>query len=205
MEKPTLNYPILVLASRNQHKLIELQKLVGIPQDSLRLATDYPGAPDVEEDGDTFEANALIKARALRDFTGEWAVGDDSGLEVDSLDGEPGIYSARYAGEHGNDEANNRLLLQKMAPLSTPRTAHFTCAIALVSPDGREFVATGHCPGTILHQGRGNNGFGYDPLFLPDGYDKTFAELASDVKCSFSHRAVAAAKMRETMRQIFKQ
>ena len=205
MEKLTLNYPALVLASRNQHKLIELQQLFGIPQESLRLATDYPGAPDVEENGDTFEANALIKARALRDFTGEWAVGDDSGLEVDSLDGAPGIYSARYAGEHGNDEANNRLLLQKLAPLATPRTAQFTCAIALVSPDGHEFVAMGHCPGTILHQGRGNNGFGYDPLFLPDGYDKTFAELPSDVKCSFSHRAVAAAKMREIMKNIFKQ
>ena len=205
MEKLTLNYPALVLASRNQHKLIELQKLFNIPLDSLRLATDYPGAPDVEENGDTFEENALIKARALRDFTGEWAVGDDSGLEVDSLGGEPGIYSARYAGQHGNDEANNQRFLQKMAPLSAPRTAHFTCAIALASPDGREFVATGHCPGTILHQGRGNNGFGYDPLFLPDGYDKTFAELQSDVKCSFSHRAVAAGKMCEMMKTIFKQ
>ncbi len=203
MEKYALNYPPLVLASRNQHKLIELQKLFGIPQDSLRLATDYPGSPDVEENGTTFEENALIKARALRDFTGEWAVGDDSGLEVDSLGGEPGIYSARYAGQHGDDKANNLLLLQKMAPLSTPRTAHFTCAIALVSPDGREFVTMGHCPGTILHQGRGNNGFGYDPLFLPDGYNRTFAELPSDVKCSFSHRAIAAAKMCETMKNIF--
>ncbi len=203
MEPYTLNYPTLVLASRNQHKLIELQKLFGISQDSLRLATDYPGSPDVEENGTTFEENALIKARALSDFTGEWAVGDDSGLEVDSLDGKPGIYSARYAGEHGNDEANNRLLLQKMASLSTPRTARFTCAIALVSPDGREFIATGHCLGTILHQGRGNNGFGYDPLFLPDGYNRTFAELPSDVKCSFSHRAVAAARMREIMQAVF--
>ncbi len=204
MENHVLNYPLVVLASRNLHKLAELRKLFGIPQDKIRLASDYPGAPDVEENGATFEENALIKARALRDCTGEWAVADDSGLEVDSLDGEPGIFSARYAGTHGDDAANNRLLIEKMAPLSTPRTAHFTCAIALVSPDGHESVVTGHCPGVILHKGRGENGFGYDPLFLPDGYNKTFAELPSDVKCSFSHRAVAAAKMREIMQTVFK-
>ena len=199
-----MNYPTLVLATKNKHKLTELRKIFGIPEDHIRLATDYPGAPDVEETGVTFEENALIKARALRDFTGEWAIADDSGLEVDSLDGEPGIFSARYAGTHGDDAANNNLLIEKMAPLSAPRTAHFTCAIALVSPDGHEFVATGYCPGVILHKGRGNNGFGYDPLFLPEGYEKTFAELPSDVKCSFSHRAVAAAKMREIMQTVFK-
>ena len=198
-----LKYPRIVLASRNGHKLAELRKLFDMPQELLRSVADYPGAPDPDENGQTFEENALIKARAIRDFTGEWAMADDSGLEVDALGGEPGVYSARYAGIHGDDAANNRLLLEKMATLKAPRSAHFTCAIALVSPDGREYNATGICPGTILHEGRGHNGFGYDPLFLPDGYDKTFAELPSDVKCKFSHRAVAAADMRRMMAGIF--
>lgn len=200
----TVKYPLIVIASRNSHKLAELRAIFGIPQELLRSVAEYPGAPDPDENGLTFEANALIKARAIRDFTGEWALADDSGLEVDSLNGEPGVYSARYAGNHGDDGANNRLLLEKMAPLKSPRSAHFSCAIALVSPDGREYIATGICPGMILHEGRGRNGFGYDPLFLPDGHDKTFAELPSEVKCAFSHRAVAAAEMRRMMADIFK-
>ena len=203
MDTP-LKFPLIVLATQNAHKLVELRKLFGIPQNLLRAASDYSGAPDVEENGATFEENALIKARAIRDFTGEWAVADDSGLEVDSLQGEPGIFSARYAGVHGKDADNNRKLLEKMDSLSAPRTAHFTCAMALVSPAGQEYTVTGLCPGVILREGRGQNGFGYDPLFLPDGYAQTFAELPTEVKCLFSHRAVAAAKMRCIMEYIFK-
>lgn len=199
----TPNFPTIIFASKNRCKLVELRTLCGIPESCIRLATEYSDAPDVEENGATFEANALIKARALRDFTGEWALADDSGLEVDALNGEPGIFSARYAGEHGNDAANNQYLLEKLAALDAPRTAHFTCAIALVSPDGQEYVTIGHCPGTILHEGRGSNGFGYDPLFLPNGYEKTFAELSSDVKCNISHRAKAAAEMKIIMNQLF--
>lgn len=199
-----MNCPLIVVATRNPHKLAELRKLFGIPSLALRPVTDYPDAPDVDENGETFVANALIKARAVRDFTRAWALADDSGLEVDALGGAPGVHSARFAGVHGDDAANNRLLLDKLANVPDPqRTAHFTCAIALAAPDGREFTATGLCPGRILHEPRGSNGFGYDPLFLPDGHDQTFAELASDVKCGFSHRAVAAAAMRETLQALF--
>ena len=188
----------LILASRNAHNLAELRVLCGLPQGFLVPATEVPGAPDPDENGSTFVENALIKARALRDVSGEWALADDSGLSVDALGGAPGVLSARYAGVHGRDADNNALLLANLAALGpkAPRTCHFSCALALVSPDGREFVAIGQCPGTLLHEGRGTDGFGYDPLFLPDGWDRTFAELPRETKCTFSHRAVAAARMR---------
>ena len=117
----------------------------------------------------------------------------------------PGVHSARYAGVHGEDGANNALLLRNLDALGpkAPRTCHFSCALALVAPDGREFVALGQCPGTLLREGRGTNGFGYDPLFLPDGRDKTFAELPREVKCTFSHRARAAERMRPLLRSLF--
>ena len=197
----------LVLASRNPNKLVELRALCGLPADFLVSAAECPGAPDPEEDGATFVENALIKARALRDFSGEWALADDSGLEVDALGGAPGVHSARYAGVHGEDGANNALLLRNLAALGprASRACHFSCALALVSPDGREFVALGQCPGTLLREGRGTNGFGYDPLFLPDGWDRTFAELPREVKCTFSHRARAADRMRPLLRSLFPQ
>ena len=164
----------LVLASRNPNKLVELRALCGLPADFLVSAAECPGAPDPDEDADTFVGNALIKARALRDFSGE-------------------------------DGANNALLLRNLDALGpkAPRTCHFSCALALVAPDGREFVALGQCPGTLLREGRGTNGFGYDPLFLPDGRDKTFAELPREVKCTFSHRARAAERMRPLLRSLF--
>lgn len=194
----------LVLASRNQHKLVELRALCGLPESFLVAATECPGAPDPEEDADTFVGNALIKARALRDFSGEWALADDSGLEVDALGGAPGVHSARYAGTHGEDGANNALLLRNLDALGpkAPRTCHFSCALALVSPDGREFVALGQCPGTLLREGRGTNGFGYDPLFLPDGLTKTFAEVNEAEKNLVSHRARACEKMLEIMKEL---
>ncbi len=197
--------PVIVLASRNPNKLRELRVLCGLPPELLVAATECPGAPDPDENGDTFEANALIKARALRDFTGRWALADDSGLEVDALGGAPGVHSARYAGTHGDDAANNELLLRNLDALGpgAARACHFTCALALVSPDGREFVVRGECPGSLLHVGRGTNGFGYDPLFLPDGFDKTFAELPQETKCEFSHRAKASEKMRPIIRGLF--
>ena len=195
----------LILASHNEHKLRELRVLCGLPEGMLLPASAVPGAPDPEEDADTFVGNALIKARALRDASGEWALADDSGLEVDALGGAPGVHSARYAGVHGEDGANNALLLRNLDALGpkAPRTCHFSCALALVSPDGREFVALGQCPGTLLREGRGTNGFGYDPLFLPDGWDRTFAELPREVKCTFSHRARAADRMRPLLRALF--
>lgn len=195
----------LVLASRNPNKLVELRALCGLEDAFLVSAAECPGAPDPEEDGATFVENALIKARALRDFSGEWALADDSGLEVDALGGAPGVHSARYAGVHGRDGDNNALLLRNLDALGpgASRACHFSCALALVAPDGREFVALGQCPGTLLREGRGNNGFGYDPLFLPDGWDRTFAELPREAKCSFSHRARAADRMRPILRTLF--
>ncbi len=200
----SFNFPLIVLASKNEHKLVELRKMLNIPDELFRNMTRYPGAPEPEENGSTFEENALIKARAARDFTGEWALADDSGLEVDLLNGEPGVQSARYAGIHGDDDANNAVLLEKLAAIPDgQRTAHFSCAIALVSPNGEEYVANGKCYGRILHVGRGNNGFGYDPLFLPDGFNKTFAELSTEIKCKFSHRSAAVAEMYKIMEKLF--
>ncbi len=194
----------LILASRNEHKLVELRSLCGLPGRTLVSAAACPGAPEPEETGSTFAENALIKARALRDFSGEWALADDSGLCVDALGGAPGVLSARYAGEHGRDGENNALLLRNLEALGprASRRCHFSCALALVSPDGREFVTLGRCPGTLLREGRGDGGFGYDPLFLPDGHDRTFAELPREVKCTFSHRAAAAARMRPLLRAL---
>lgn len=205
----------IVLASRNLHKLRELERLFDLPHIQLRSALDLEGAPDPEETGVTFAENAAIKAEALMRFTGEWALADDSGLCVDVLrrpDGieVPGVYSARYCGRHGDDGANNAKLLADLdaleaaadgAPVS--RRCRFVSALALVAPDGRVFHAEGDCPGTLLRAGRGSNGFGYDPLFLPDGYDQTFAELPSEVKCTFSHRAVSARAMRRILLELF--
>ena len=157
---------------------------------------------DVEENGKNFEENVLIKANYIKEKTDLAVLADDSGLEVDALNGEPGIYSARYAGEQKDDEANNDKLLGKLVE-GLPRTAHFTSAIALVAPDGREFTCIGICPGQIIYERRGNNGFGYDPLFLPDGYTKTFAELSGEEKNKFSHRSRSVAILKEKLMELF--
>ena len=191
-----------VLASRNRYKLVELRELFGIPADNLICAADFPGAPDPEENGATFVENALIKARALRDFTGLWAIADDSGLTVEALGGEPGVYSARYGGTHGDDTGNNRLLIKNLSAHPRPWRAAYECVIAIAAPDGREFTAAGSCTGEIIPEGRGTNGFGYDPFFIPDGFTRTFAELPPETKQTFSHRARAAAQIRATLQNI---
>lgn len=183
--------PSLTLASGNAHKCEEFSEMLGMPVRSLK---DVPRAPDFVEDGGSFEANALIKARGLRDFIGDWALADDSGLAVDVLDGAPGIHSARYAGEHGNDNANNQLLLKKLAGMEN-RTAKFVCVLALCGPAGEEWVIRGECKGTIAPAPSGEAGFGYDPLFHPDGYAQSFAELGADIKHRISHRSVALDKL----------
>ena len=198
-----MNYPEIVLASRNRHKLAELRVLLGIPDGSLILAADCPGAPDPVEDGATFEANALIKARALRDFTGKWAVADDSGLCVEALRGAPGVHSARYAGAHGDDAANNRRLVADLAPHPRPWRASYACVIAIAAPDGREFAESGACFGEIIPDPRGAGGFGYDPFFIPDGFEGTFAELPPEIKQKFSHRARAAEKIQPLLKKLF--
>lgn len=178
---------MITLASTNRHKLDELASLLRVP---LRSLKEVPGAPDVVEDGNTFEANAIKKAQSLADFTGDWALADDSGLEVDALDGAPGVYSARFAGEHGNDTANNALLLEKLSGVSD-RSARFVCVLALCHPGRAPLIFRGECEGHIAHSPSGEGGFGYDPLFVPEGHADSFAALGSGVKQNISHRARA--------------
>jgi len=151
---------------------------------------EFPDLPEVEEDLDTFKGNAAKKAETQAGLTGLWVLADDSGLEVDALDGEPGVYSARYAGEPADYAANNRKLLAELDGVDD-RAARFRCVIALAHPGIETQTVEGRCEGRIGFSPRGDNGFGYDPLFIPDGYDSTFAELDAEVKNSISHRAMA--------------
>jgi XTP/dITP diphosphohydrolase len=167
----------LVLATGNQHKLVELTRILAAAGVAAGLAglRDFPGAPEVRETGATFAENALLKARAIADFTGLPAVADDSGLCVDALNGMPGVLSARWAGGHGDDDANLRLVLGQLGDVPEDRRgAQFACSAALVLPSGREHVSEAAMHGRIIYQPRGTNGFGYDPVFVPD-----LAELAA--------------------------
>ncbi len=186
---------MILLASGNAHKLQEISQILGV---TLRGLSEVPDAPDVVEDGDTFEANALKKGASLAIHTGSWALADDSGLEVDALHGAPGIYSARFAGEHGNDAANNALLLEKLKNVQN-RRARFVCVLALCGPEGEAHTVRGVCEGRIAHAPSGESGFGYDPLFIPDGFDQSFAELGEEIKQTHSHRAKALAKMKKEL------
>ena len=154
----------------------------------------FPNLPDVEETGATFAANALLKARAVSEFTGLPTVGDDSGLCVDALNGMPGILSARWSGTHGNDRANLELILAQISQVPIDRRgASFVCAAAYVHPDGTEFVVEGQMSGALIDTPRGENGFGYDPVFVPRGHQVTSAEMSSELKDSISHRGKALA------------
>ena len=188
-----VSFPMnLVIATRNRHKLEEIRAILGRPGLVLVSALDFPEVPDVEETGTTFEENAALKARALAAATGHPALGDDSGLEVDALDGAPGIYSARYAGEPVDYAANNRKLLAALHGVAN-RRARFRTALALVLPDGALHLVEGRCEGVIADAPRGTEGFGYDPLFIPDGESRTFAEMPAAEKNRMSHRARALA------------
>jgi XTP/dITP diphosphohydrolase len=184
----------VVLATHNGKKLAELRRLVeaaGLPVVVLGLG-DLPPYPEPAETETTFEGNALIKARAAVAETGRITLADDSGLAVDRLNGMPGVRSARWAGSGSGDVANNDLLLRQLDDVPDPhRTAHFICAMALVSPDGREVVRHGVVDGRLLTAPRGENGFGYDPLFVPDGFQQTTAELEPSAKDAISHRGRA--------------
>lgn len=183
----------LLIATGNQHKLSEIRAILQVPHLTLLGLKDLPAMPPVEEDGATFEANAIKKATTLARLTRLWTLADDSGLEVDALGGEPGVWSARYAGLPSNDAANNRKLLAKLDGVIA-RDARFRCVIALSDPVGACRTVAGACEGAILQAGRGVNGFGYDPLFVPSGQALTFAELDSAVKNRISHRAQALAR-----------
>ncbi len=190
--------PRLLIATGNFGKLKEMRLLLGDRFDVSSMKEAGFDA-DVEETGETFEHNALIKAEALMARSGCAAVADDSGLEVDALNGRPGVYSARYAGVHGDDEANNRLLLKELEHAPAPRTARYVCAMALCRPGKPPIVARGTCEGEILKDYRGAGGFGYDPLFLSHDFGKTFAEATMDEKNAVSHRARAIAKLMEAL------
>lgn len=186
----------VVLASHNVGKLRELQRILAAAVPGLAEEAVVSSAgidlPDVVEDQVTFEGNALLKARAAAAATGLPAVADDSGLAVDVLGGAPGILSARWSGRHGDDAANNALLLAQLADIpERHRGARFVCAAAWAAPDGQEIVERGEMPGRLLTAPRGEGGFGYDPLFLPDGQSRTSAELDPAEKDAISHRGRA--------------
>jgi len=192
--------PLLLAATGNEHKLRELQEMF---RDYYTLAPMSAAGfyGPIDENASTFAGNAVIKAEAVCAATGLPAIADDSGLCVEVLDGEPGVLSARYAGEHGDDEANNDLLLRRMEG-KEDRRASFICALALKFPGKEPYIAEGSCPGTILHKRQGTGGFGYDPLFLYEPMGKTYAEMNEQEKNEISHRARAAREMVKIMAKI---
>lgn len=185
----------LFVATHNQHKLREIGQILP----GFEILADDPDG--VEENAPDFIGNALIKVRAIAPrHRGDWCMADDSGLEVVALDGAPGVRSARYAGEPSNTPNNNALLLKNLAGVMD-RRANFTCAIALVDPKGVEHTVVGKCFGRIAESPSGAEGFGYDPLFIPDGHDKSFAELTADEKNAISHRGRALAEVSRLLKK----
>lgn len=192
---------IVVAASRNRHKIEEIDAITKKFGMHI-ISRDEAGVPDIEitEDGQTFEDNSLKKAREIMKLCGQITIADDSGLMVDCLNGAPGVYSARFAGEDGNDEKNNQKLLMLLEGVpEEKRTAEFVSVITMVYPDGNIITARGECRGRIITEPAGDNGFGYDPLFVPDGYDRTFAQLTAEEKNSVSHRAAALEKLKKLL------
>ncbi len=182
----------LVLATRNKGKIREMSELLSPVGVEVLSLDSFPGVPEVEEDGDTFQANAVKKAMSVSLHTGEISLADDSGLEVDYLGGAPGVHSARFAGEGRDDWENNEKLLRLMKNVPPEkRTARFKCVVALATPEGQFYTAEGACEGVIGTEPRGEGGFGYDPLFFVPEYDKTFAELDLETKNRISHRGRA--------------
>ncbi|MGC0144122.1 RdgB/HAM1 family non-canonical purine NTP pyrophosphatase [Pseudactinotalea sp. Z1732] len=181
------------MATHNQHKVGELRQILsGLLEAGDVIGAGEAGAPDVAETGVTFAQNALLKARAVAAHTGLIAVADDSGLAVDILGGAPGIFSARWAGRHGDDTANLNLLLDQLADIAPEhRRARFVCAAALATPEGTDVVEHGYLPGVLLTEPRGSGGFGYDPILVPDGQDLSCAELSPTEKNAISHRGQA--------------
>lgn len=184
----------VVFATGNAHKVGEVQRILDAVDAGIEVLSlaGWPDAPNPVEDGETFAANALIKARAIAAHTGLPTIADDSGICVDALNGMPGIFSARWSGAHGQDVANLQLLLGQMHEVPDARRgAHFLCAAALVTPDGVERVVEGTVEGSLTREPAGAGGFGYDPIFRPHGYDITTAELDAEHKNAISHRGAA--------------
>jgi XTP/dITP diphosphohydrolase len=190
----------IILATHNMHKAQELKTLLNDLDVEVLTLNDILTEIVLREDGDTFEANAFQKARLVHHHTKLISLADDSGLEVFYINGRPGVFSARYAGAEATDEMNNRKLLQEMRGVAPRRRrAQFRSVLALVA-DGMEEVTEGICLGVLGEVPRGTNGFGYDPIFIPDGFTNTYAELTSEVKNLISHRARSFAKMRNVMK-----
>jgi XTP/dITP diphosphohydrolase len=195
----------VVLASRNQHKVAEVARILAARVPHLAvvgLDEVAPDLPDIPETGSTFAENAFIKARAVASVTGMPAISDDSGICVDALNGMPGVRSARWSGQHGDDRANLDLLLAQIDDLPDDRRgAQFVCAAAYVAPDGTELVAEGILVGRLARAERGTNGFGYDPIFVPSGEDRTTAEMTPDEKDAISHRGRAFRALADLLAQ----
>lgn len=202
----------LIIGTRNRKKGVEMAELIHPPWDSnphlarllIGSLADHPEVPDVVEDAETFAGNARKKASETARTLRSWVLADDSGLAVDALNGAPGVYSARFAGEHGDDEANNRKLLEALASVDDSRRgAAFVCHLALADPDGTiRLESEGACRGRITHARQGDHGFGYDPLFLIPEYHKTFGELSAVVKQQLSHRARAFSRFRVDLARL---
>jgi len=194
----------IVLATRNKKKIEEIRKIIraGKALDiNLFTLDDFNDCPEVKEDGNTFEANAVRKAVEILKCTGMTAVADDSGLEVDALDGAPGVLSARYAGESADDKANVEKLLKELKNVSfKKRTARFVCCIAVASARGIK-TFFGYVNGRIGHEQKGKNGFGYDPVFYPEGYKRTFAQMSDNEKNALSHRGRALLTLRQYLEE----
>ena len=193
-----------IIATSNKHKLEEIRKILSDMDFEIKSLKDI-GLDGIEivENGKTFEHNALIKARTISKLTGKIAIGDDSGIEVDALGKRPGIYSARYAGENASDEENRAKMFEELKDISVEnRTARFVCVIATVFPDGKEVLARGKVEGHISLEERGENGFGYDCMFIPDGYEYTFGQLSPQEKNQFSHRSKALNQMKLKLKEI---
>lgn len=193
----------IFLATKNSGKIQELKKMLSQRKFEVKSTKDYPGLPDIEEDGDTFKENAVKKARAAAELTGMLSLADDSGLEVDFLDGAPGVHSARFAGEERSDEANNRKLLMLLNGVpEEKRTARFRCVVAIAEPQGRVYTTEGVCKGIIITKPTGRGGFGYDPLFYVPEYKCTLAEMDMGLKNKISHRGQAVKKAVELLNRL---
>ncbi len=196
---------LLILGTRNRKKRQEIVQILESPNLTFGDLSEWPEAPEIEEDGSTFQENASKKATVLAKALGHWVLGEDSGLVVPALNGAPGIYSARFAGKQGDDEANNDKLLKELDSFPVEkRGAYYVCTAALSDPQGKvHAVVEGRCHGRILRERHGAGGFGYDPLFLIPEYHKTFGELSAVVKDALSHRARALEKLKPQLAAVF--
>lgn len=194
----------LLIASRNIYKTREIRELFNLPCLEIISANDIPDLPEIVEDGWSFQANAVKKAVSLALLTKLWTLADDSGLEVDALGGMPGVFSARYSGEPVDYGSNNVKLLRELAGITT-RAARFRCVVAVSSPAGKAQTVEGICAGQIVNEAKGERGFGYDSVFIPDGHAITFAEMEPEAKNAISHRGQALKKARELWGETFAQ